>query len=54
MECERMRASIPYPIDFGIGVVAVSGDHRSLFGLRFGLGIAWRPFCATNGASGFR
>ena len=39
---------------FGIGVVAVSGDHRSDFGLRFGLGIVWRPFCATNGASGFR
>ena len=43
-----------YPVGFGIGVVAVSGEHRSDFGLRFGLRIVWRPFCATNGASGFR
>ena len=30
---------VPYPVGFGIGVVAVSGDHRSGFGLGFGLGI---------------
>ena len=26
MKCERMRARVPYPIGFGIGVVAVSGE----------------------------
>ena len=30
-----------YTAGFRIGVVAVSGDHRSEFGLRFGLGIVW-------------
>ena len=30
---------VPYAAGFGIGVVAVSGDHRSGFGLGFGLGI---------------
>ena len=31
---------VPYTVGFSIGVVAVSGDHRSDFGLRFGLGTA--------------
>ena len=43
---------VPYPVGFGIGVVAVSGDHRSDFGLRFAFGlvrgIVWRPFCGLR------